>query len=74
VIDIHPFKNLGGCVYHGGKPGYSFPMLILWRIGKLLYLWIDVDETYCIALYGRNKFVYAKTAYFSFPHTLSPCL
>jgi hypothetical protein len=47
VVEIHPFmpKNLGRWVYHGRKPAYFFPMLIIWRIGKILYLWTDVDET-----------------------------
>jgi hypothetical protein len=47
VVEIYTFmvKNLGLSVYHDSKPAYSFPMLIIWKIGKLLYLWINVDET-----------------------------
>jgi hypothetical protein len=47
IIKIYPFmlKNLGECVYHGSKAAYSFPMSIIWEIGKLLYSWTDVDET-----------------------------
>jgi hypothetical protein len=39
-------------------------MLIIWRIGKLLYLWADVNETLYKASYGQNKIFYAKNAYF----------
>jgi hypothetical protein len=47
VVEIHPFmlKILDLDVYHGSKPADTFPMLIIGRIGKFLYLWIDVDET-----------------------------
>jgi hypothetical protein len=47
MVEIHPFmlKNLGGCVYHGSKPAYSFPMLIIWEKGKLHYSWTYVDKT-----------------------------
>jgi hypothetical protein len=57
VVEIHPFmlKNLDGCVYHGSKPAYSFPMLIIREIGKLLYSWTDVDETWYIASYDEDK-------------------
>jgi hypothetical protein len=44
----------------GSKPVRSFPMLIIWRIGKLLYLWTDVDEALYIASFGQNIIVYAK--------------
>jgi hypothetical protein len=46
VVEIHSFmlKNFDLYVYHCSKPAYTFPMLIMWRIGKFSYLWTDVDE------------------------------
>jgi hypothetical protein len=44
----------------GSKPAHSLPMVIIWRIGKLLYLWTDVGEALYIASFGQNIIVYAK--------------
>jgi hypothetical protein len=67
-------KNLDLYVYHGSKPAYSYPILIIWRIGKFLYLWTDVDETYCIASYGQNKIVYGKNSYFQCSSWQQTCI
>jgi hypothetical protein len=54
-------------------------MLIIWRIGKLIDLWTDVDESWYTALYGQNKIVYAKKSLLLMflmaanLHNLSPC-
>jgi hypothetical protein len=47
-------------------------MLIIWRIGKLLYLWIDVDETLYVASNGQNKNFMQKTHTFSVSHGSEP--
>jgi hypothetical protein len=69
-------KNFGRCVYHGSKPAYSFPMLIIWRMansfiyGHMLY-W--VEETHYIASYGQNKKLFMlKTPTFSVPLASKP--
>jgi hypothetical protein len=63
----------------GSKPALSFPMLIIWRVGKLLYFWTDVDEAKYIASFGQNIIVHAKKTHFVFLmaanlHNLFPCL